>query len=59
MAGAARDMILKLVDVGREPPSSLFAAQLVREVDVDRSLHRAEMRSFSLLFNAARVFMAE
>ena len=39
MARASRDMVLELVDVGREPPASLVTAKLVRKVDVDRALH--------------------
>jgi hypothetical protein len=39
MACAARDMVAELVEIARDPPPRFLAAQLMRQVDVDRSLH--------------------
>jgi len=36
---ATRNMIAKLVEIASDAAPSFFAAELMRQVDVDRSLH--------------------
>ena len=53
-AGAARDMVLELVDIAGDAAPRLVAAELVREVDVDRALHGRKDGRAALLFNRAQ-----
>ena len=39
MTGSARNMVAKLVKISGDPAPRFLAAQFVRKVDVDRSLH--------------------
>ena len=53
MARAARDMVRELVDVVGDPPVRLVAAELVRKVDVDWSLHGCKDAAMRRCFSIA------
>ena len=55
--GTTGNMPGQLVDIAGNPAAGFVAAELVRQIDVDRALHRAKMRRHRLLFNPARVLM--
>ena len=54
----ARNMILELMDIVGDAPPGLFAAKLVRQVDLDGLLHWPTVGSRSPLFKLRRPFSA-
>ena len=56
MACPARNMIPELVDIAGDPAASLVAAKLVRQVDVDWSLHGWKDEAVAVAFQSPAGF---
>jgi hypothetical protein len=56
VACAAWNMLLELVHIGRNAPARLLAAQLVRQVNVDRSLHERKDEAVVVAFQSPARF---
>ena len=59
MAGAARDMVAQLVEVASDPPLRFFAAELMRQVDVDWSLHGGKDEAPGVAFQSPPRFYGQ
>ena len=59
VARPARDMIAQLVDIGRNTPPGLVAAELVRNVNVDRSFHGWKDEAVVVAFQRRWLFDGE